>query len=317
MDSEVKKKLVETFLDLEQIEINLFRSKHLIPGIPDSPRVYGGQIIGQALTAAQLTMSDNFHPHSLHCYFLSGADKDLPLIYYVDRIRDGRSFCNRFVKAVQNGVTVFTSEISFHKEEVESISHQTQMPDVPSPDELDSVETLFRNHLEYISLLHGVYVIIIFNDFRTCTDEKIRKQTILRMQHLPVAFDMRPVNAQQFLRLKATEPKYFCWIKVKDLLGENRCLHQAAAAFMSDSCMVSTALFPYSCTSLKIGMAVSLDHSIWFHRHSFSIDQWMLYETESTIAANSRALVHGRLWSTDKKLVLSTAQEVLIRAAIS
>ncbi|KRX88820.1 Acyl-coenzyme A thioesterase 8 [Trichinella pseudospiralis] len=220
MDSEVKKKLVET-------------SKHLIPGIPDSPRVYGGQIIGQALTAAQLTTSDNFHPHSLHCYFLSGADKNLPLVYHVDKIRDGRSFCNRFVKAVQNGVAVFTSEISFHKEEAESINHQTQMPDVPSPDELDSVETLFCKQLE------------------NCTDEKIRKQTILRMQHLPVAFDMRPVNAQQFLRLKATEPKYFCWIKVKDLL------------------------------------------------------------------ANSRALVHGRLWSRDKKLVLSTAQEVLIRAAIS
>ncbi|KRX88819.1 Acyl-coenzyme A thioesterase 8 [Trichinella pseudospiralis] len=215
MDSEVKKKLVETFLDLEQIEINLFRSKHLIPGIPDSPRVYGGQIIGQALTAAQLTTSDNFHPHSLHCYFLSGADKNLPLVYHVDKIRDGRSFCNRFVKAVQNGVAVFTSEISFHKEEAESINHQTQMPDVPSPDELDSVETLFCKQLEYTSLLHGIYVIIILNHFRNCTDEKIRKQTILRMQHLPVAFDMRPVNAQQFLRLKATEPKYFCWIKEK------------------------------------------------------------------------------------------------------
>jgi acyl-CoA thioesterase 8 len=294
-----KQDIMRTFLDLEKLDVNLYRSKHLMPGMPSSRRVYGGQVIGQALVAASETVPSVFHPHSLHCYFIKAGDKDIPILYHVDRVRDGRSFCTRFVKAVQEGESIFTCQLSFHKEEEHSITHQHVMPNVPPPEECPDAADIFRSHLE---------------DPDLSPERKAKLKE--RLNQIPSTFDMRPTNVDAFLRVKATEPYYCLWVKAKGPLGADVRLHHCAASFISDSTMIATALLPHAAAGFQMGMVLSLDHSIWFHRFKFAIDDWMLYETESTIAAASRAFINGRLWSQDGTLVLSTAQEGLIRSKV-
>ncbi|KHJ43755.1 putative acyl-CoA thioesterase II [Trichuris suis] len=296
MSDTLRQQFVKTFLDLEQVDANLFRGKQLIAAVPDNPRVYGGQVIGQAMVAAMKTVSNDFLPHSLHCYFIAGADRSVPIVYSVDRVRDGRSFSNRFVKAIQNGVHICTCDMSFQRGATDSIVHQCQMPHVPEPQTLRGIEEL-RSSNENCNPL-----------YRNCQDDS----TCL-MTYLPVSFDIRPVNSKKFYLQEPSDPTYMCWVKFKEKMGDDRRLNLCAAAFISDCFMVPTALMPHVGGKFKLGMVVSLDHSIWFHRPDLLVDDWMLYETESCIAANSRALVHGRMWSRDAYLIFSTTQEVLIR----
>uniref|UniRef100_A0A5S6QXU8 Acyl-CoA thioesterase II domain-containing protein n=1 Tax=Trichuris muris TaxID=70415 RepID=A0A5S6QXU8_TRIMR len=295
MSDSLRQQFVRTFLDLEQVDANLFRGSQLIAAIPDNPRVYGGQVIGQAMVAAMKTVSQDFVPHSLHCYFIAGADRNIPIVYSVDRVRDGRSFSNRFVKAIQNGVHICTCDMSFHRGAADSIVHQRVMPDVPEPDTLRDIEELRSG-----------------NDFSNPLYRNCKGSTSL-MSYLPVSFDVRPVDPKKFYLKEPSDPTYMCWLKIKETIGDDRRLNLCAAAFVSDCFMVPTALMPHIGGGFKLGMVVSLDHSIWFHRPDLLVDAWMLYETESSVAANSRALVHGRMWSQDKQLMLSTAQEVLVR----
>uniref|UniRef100_A0A5S6Q7C6 Acyl-CoA thioesterase II domain-containing protein n=1 Tax=Trichuris muris TaxID=70415 RepID=A0A5S6Q7C6_TRIMR len=298
MSKSLRLELVETFLNLDRVDANIYRSKHLIPGIPDNPRVYGGQVVGQAMVAATKTIDDAYHPHSLHCYFILGADRNMPIIYSVERVRDGNSFCTRFVKAIQNGANIFTCEISFQKDEKQWISHQGAMPKVPRPESLRSIGELVSQEIK--------------ND----PSYAERVECLRRMEHLPTTFDIRPVEPAKYLRKAATEATYMCWVKAKEPIGEDSRLHLCTAAFISDSCMVSTALLPHVGKNFSLAMAVSLDHSMWFHQNKFCMDEWMLYETDSRVAANSRALINGRMWSGDGQLVLSTAQEALIRGKV-
>jgi len=173
------------------------------------------------------------------------------------------------------------------------------MPAVAKPESLQDARVILENALKVPNLSDG------------------KRQFIqARIRQLPTTFEMRPTDPDVFLRYKPGKPHYFLWVKSKGPVGDEIRLHHCVAAFISDSSMVGTALIPHLASGFKLGMAVSLDHSMWFHRYQFSMDNWMLYETESTIAVGGRAFIHGRLWTKDGVLVMSTAQEALIRAKI-
>uniref|UniRef100_A0A914PDS5 Acyl-CoA thioesterase-like N-terminal HotDog domain-containing protein n=1 Tax=Panagrolaimus davidi TaxID=227884 RepID=A0A914PDS5_9BILA len=148
MSEEVEEldELLKTFLNLEEIDVNIYRSTHLLPGRKDGRRVYGGQVVGQALMAANNTISSEFHPHSLHCQFIAPGDISRPIIYDVTRIRDGKSFCSRLVKALQNGTIIFTMIISFHISEPDSIKHQEPIPELSPPDECEDATDFFKRY---------------------------------------------------------------------------------------------------------------------------------------------------------------------------
>jgi len=258
-------------------------------------------VIGQALVAASNTVTDLYHVHSLHSYFLKAGNVSKPILYSIDRVRDGRSFCTRCVKAIQDGEALFTSEISFHKEEPHSIEHQATMPKVAQPGDLADGGTVIRQCLSNPEIkLHKFHRLFLER----------------RLEDLPSTFEFKPVCPESYLLLKPSEPHYFIWVKAVGPIGTNNRLHQCVAAYISDSSMVGTALLPHLSRGFIPSMLFSLDHSIWFHHHKFRIDDWMLYETDSPIARGSRSLIHGRLWSRDGTLVLSTTQEGLIRAKV-
>lgn len=287
---------MKSYLDLEKVDVNTFKSRQLLPRLTTSHRVYGGQVIGQALVAASETVPTAFHPHSLHCYFIKPGDKNNPISYQVDPVRDGRSFYTRFVKGIQNNEVIFTGQMSFHKEEPDSIVHQHTMPKVPPPEECKNADDLLRSIIK-----------------RKDINDDQKKRLIEMLDQLPTTFEMRPTDVEAFLKTKSSKP-YFClWIKSKEPIGEDMRLHHCTASFISDSTMIATALLPHVKAGFHMGMVLSLDHSMWFHRYIYSVDEWMLYETESTVAAASRAFIHGRLWTRDGKLVISTAQEGLFR----
>ncbi|CAD5233660.1 unnamed protein product [Bursaphelenchus xylophilus] len=293
--------LVDTFLKLKHINRNVFSSTHQLPGRKDGHRVYGGQVVGQALMAANNTIDPSFHPHSLHCQFLAPADKSIPIVYEVTRVRDGRSFATRLVQAKQHKSTVFTTSISFQKMEPDSIRHEPEMPNVPPPEECEDVRTLLKRMLD---------------DPRSISPEgKLAVAQYRRVLELPDIFGIKVITPRKYINMPTNRPmKFAIWVRSLTPLGDDEHLHHCVAAFISDVAPVGTPLFANAAAGFRLGMAASLDHSMWIHRPDFRIDNdWVLYETESPIGAASRALIHGKMWTRDGRLVLSTAQEILLR----
>ncbi|VDM53764.1 unnamed protein product [Angiostrongylus costaricensis] len=303
--------LIDTFLNLEKIDKNLFLARHLLKGRNSLPVVYGGQVIGQALSAATATVGSGFLPNSLHSYFVQSGNVHMPILYMVDRIRDGRSFCTRLVKAVQNGDAIFTVQISFHKPEPDSISHQLKMPEVVGPDGLLDWNHLMEEAGKNTHLHPAASAMIRF-----------------KRKEIPPAFfrifSFRPVDINSFLfqpsltdgnKVPDQESfRSYMWIKANENIGDDPRLHVAAAAYISDATMIETAVRPHSRMGFIPSMALTLDHSIWMHSDQFRIDDWLLYENHSTIASGARTLIEGKLWTRNGRLVFSTAQEALIRA---
>uniref|UniRef100_A0A158PA58 Acyl-CoA thioesterase II n=1 Tax=Angiostrongylus cantonensis TaxID=6313 RepID=A0A158PA58_ANGCA len=303
--------LIDTFLNLEKIDKNLFLARHLLKGRNSLPVVYGGQVIGQALSAATATVGSGFLPNSLHSYFVQSGNVHMPILYMVDRIRDGRSFCTRLVKAVQNGDAIFTVQISFHKTEPDSISHQLKMPEVIGPDGLLDWNHLMEEAGKNPHLHPAASAMIRF-----------------KRKEIPPAFfrifSFRPVDVNSFLfqpsltdwnKVPSQESfRSYMWIKANENIGDDPRLHVAAAAYISDATMIETAVRPHSRMGFIPSMALTLDHSIWMHSDQFRIDDWLLYENHSTIASGARTLIEGKLWTRNGRLVFSTAQEALIRA---
>jgi acyl-CoA thioesterase-2 len=284
--SKVLEQLVQQ-LALERIEENLFRGQSQDLGWG---RVFGGQVLGQALSAAVQTVPAERKVHSLHSYFLRPGDVSKPIVYEVDRIRDGGSFTTRRVVAVQNGVAIFNMQASFHSSEP-GFDHQDLMPDVPPPDGLKTE----RERLE------------------------------LRTQHWPAAlrekvlaerpFELRSTDpADDPFETKPRPPRRSLWIRAAARLPDDDALHAYLLAYVSDFSFVSTALLPHGVNWMATpGMQVaSLDHIMWFHR-PFRVDEWLLYDIESPSARGSRGLVHGRVFTQDGRLVASSAQEGLLR----
>jgi acyl-CoA thioesterase II len=274
-------------LDLEPLEVNLFRGRS-----PQSrwQRVFGGQVIGQALVAACRTVEDVTArpPHSLHAYFLLGGDPKVPIIYEVDRIRDGKSFTTRNVKAIQHGHAIFSMSVSFHLAEP-GLTHQVKMPEVPKPDQLPSDE----------ELKDRIYPLLPEPARRYYERER------------PIEF--RPVEFSRYLGEKSENGRFDIWIRATGRLPDEPAIHQCVLAYASDMMLLDAALIPHgrSVFSEDI-MAASLDHALWFHR-PFRADEWLLYAQDSPSLADSRGFSRGLIFASDGTLVASVAQEGLLR----
>jgi acyl-CoA thioesterase-2 len=274
-------------LNLEPLEVNLFRGRS-----PQSrwQRVFGGQVIGQALVAACRTVDDvtTRPPHSLHAYFLLGGDPKVPIIYEVDRIRDGKSFTTRNVKAIQHGHAIFSMSVSFHVHE-DGLSHQFAMPDVPQPDALpDEAELKERVWPKMPEPVRRYY-------------ERER----------PI--ELRPVEYGRYLGEITKDGRFHVWMRATGRLPDEPAIHQCVLAYASDMMLLDAALIPHqrSVFSEDI-MAASLDHALWFHR-PFRADEWLLYAQDSPNLAGSRGFARGLIFSSDGTLVASVAQEGLLR----
>lgn len=281
--TEAVKKLL-SILDLEQIEHNLFRG-----GSPQDgwQRVFGGQVIGQALIAAESTVEGRV-AHSLHGYFMRPGDPSIPIIYEVDRIRDGRSFNTRRVVAIQHGRAIFSMSVSFHLEE-EGFDHQSGMPDVPGPENLPSLTELRE---EFVGQLPQI--------IRTYFE---RERPI----------EIRPVDLTRFLSREKRKPVQHVWMRATGKLPDTPSLHQAALAYASDFTLLDTALIAHGRVLYDPElMLASLDHAMWFHR-PFRADEWMLYAQDSPAAYGARGFCRGSIYTRNGVLVASVTQEGLVR----
>ena len=281
--SQAVKTLLE-ILDLETLEVNLFRGLSPQSGWQ---RVFGGQVIGQALVAAYRTV-DGRIAHSLHGYFLRPGDPSVPIIYEVDRIRDGGSFSTRRVVAVQHGQAIFSMGASFHKHE-EGLAHHMKMPDVPPPESLPS-------EAELKDLLF---------------DRLPPQVKAYWERERPI--EIRPVDLSRYLSPEKRVATQQMWIRATGTLGDDLALNQCVLAYASDFTLLDTALIAHGRFIFDPTlMLASLDHSIWFHRR-LRVDDWLLYAQDSPSSGGGRAFCRGTLFARTGELVASTTQEGLVR----
>ena len=277
------KELLELF-DLERIEVNLFRGHSPKDGWH---RVYGGQVLGQALAAAGRTV-DERSCHSFHAYFLRAGDPKVPILYEVDRARDGSSFTARPVIAVQHGRQILNVAASFQIAE-EGLDHQDAMPEVPDPEALDSMAELIKR-----------------------TDDPLRKEYwnyILRNR--PV--ELRPVDPVDAAAPGRSAAVQNVWFRTTGPVPDNTVVQQSMLAYMSDFSLLDTATHPHRVNFLHPKMQVaSLDHAMWFHR-SFRAQEWLLYALDSPSAGGARGFARGSIFDRGGRMVASVAQEGLIR----
>jgi acyl-CoA thioesterase II len=273
-------------LSLERLEENLYRGQSQDLGWGT---VYGGQVIGQALFAALNTVAPERQAHSLHAYFLRPGDVSAPIVYDVERSRDGSSFSTRHVKAIQHGVPIFTMSASFQKLEP-GFEHQARMPEAPAPEDVPTDRERFLASA------------VPFPEFM--------RERMLATRPIEV----RTVDeADLLVQSAALEPNRRVWLKAMHALPETPALHQAIVAYASDFSFLTTALKPHAVTWLTPGMQVaSIDHAVWFHA-PFRADEWLLHVMTSPRASGARGLVHGHLFSRNGTLVASTAQQGLMR----
>lgn len=268
-------------LDLEELEVNIFRG---VSPKEDRQRVFGGQVAGQALVAAGRTVSDGW-VHSLHAYFLRAGDPKIPILYEVDRIRDGKSFTSRRVVAIQHGQAILHLSASFHRLE-EGLDHQAPMPDVPRPENLPTFQERLRPFRDQL----GPWV--------------DRERPI----------DMRLCDPVGSRPESWRSPEAYVWMRADGCLPDDPMLHACVVTYASDMTLLDSTLRPHGLTwaSDRKIMSASIDHAMWFHR-SFRADEWMLYAQVSPSASRARGFATGRIYARDGRLVVSVAQEGLIR----
>jgi acyl-CoA thioesterase-2 len=267
-------------LDLENIEVNIFRGKH-----PEGERqrTFGGQVAAQALMAAGRTVQRG-RVHSLHSYFLRPGDSSAPTLYEVDRIRDGRSFATRRVVAIQHGRAIYNMQASFHEDEI-SFEHQIPMPDVPSPESISPVH----------QRIHGEFG---YEDQWNSRPHPIEQRYIGEL----------PWSAQ-----RSRDPRQRLWIRADGALGEDPLLHACVVTYASDMNLFDAILAPHDVRwDNGTFMGASLDHCMWFH-HDLRADEWMLYDMDSPVAHGGRGLARGFLFSREGQLKVSLVQEGLTR----
>jgi acyl-CoA thioesterase-2 len=272
-------------LDLEPLEVNIYRGRNRDLG---TGRVFGGQVFAQALVAARKTVDGPREAHSAHGYFILPGDLAAPIVYFVDRLRDGASFTTRRVTGIQHGQAIFNLSASFHIVE-EGFSHQPEMPQVPAPETLAPELSLIREMADRIP-------------------EPLRP---LLTQERPI--DFRPVTPLDLFAPEKTEPLKHVWFRAIGKLPDEPWIHQAVLAYASDYGLLPTALRPHGISYRARGLQLaSLDHSVWLHR-PFRADEWLLYSMDSPITAGARGFVRGTIYSRSGELVASVAQEGLLR----
>ncbi|WP_305094867.1 acyl-CoA thioesterase II [Prescottella sp. R16] len=265
---------IEEILELERLEKDIYR------GIATEtllPRTFGGQVAGQALVSAVRTVDEDFHVHSLHGYFLRPGNPVMPIVYLVDRVRDGRSFATRRVTAVQDGQAIFTMSVSFHVFD-DGIEHMDAMPDVPAPEELPDVASLGGAELHW--------------EFREWAD-----------------WDLRYVPADRIARKPGVPVQQQVWFRSREALPDDPVFHICTLAYMSDMTLLASASTIHPDTPIQ---SASLDHALWFMR-PFRADDWLLYDQTSPSAGFGRALTEGRIFDRRGNLVAAVVQEGLTR----
>ncbi|KAJ3373463.1 Acyl-CoA thioesterase 8 [Kappamyces sp. JEL0680] len=303
---------IEKTLALEEIDVpNLYRSKQLWKPI-GARGVFGGQVIGLALNAAIRTVDATFQVHSLHCYFLMAGDNSTQIVYKVDELRTGKTYATRCVTATQRGRNIFTAIISFALPEISQLSYQEAMPVVPHPDQLKSDVDRLKSLLEE-------------------PRAKMFHESIKMRLAQPLIIERKIVPSKHFQSVAGTQPnKIMMWMKADGsasgltrvgTLPDTLAVHQCVAAYCSDFELLNAALVPFGLHRMgerrmqAIKMMASLDHAIWFHE-AFRADEWLLYEIEAGKTKAGRGFANGRIWSMDGRLVISTAQEGVIRAEL-
>jgi acyl-CoA thioesterase II len=272
-------------MDLEPLEYNIYRGRNRDIG---TGRVFGGQVLAQALVAAKRTVEEGRHAHSLHGYFILPGDLDHPIVYFVDRLRDGGSFTTRRVTAIQHGKAIFNLSASFHRPE-EGLDHAPDPPDAPDP------ETL-RPELDYI---------------REAADRIPEEVRGVLTQDRPL--DIRPVDPVDLFDPEPRPGERMTWFRAIGEMSGGLLDHQAVLAYASDYGLLATVLQPHAVTVRTPGMQVaSLDHALWFHR-PVKMDDWHLYVIDSPTAHGARGFARGTIYTRDGHLVASVAQEGLVR----
>jgi len=272
-------------LNLEPLEVNIYRGRNRDIG---TGRVFGGQVFAQALVAARRTVDEPREAHSVHGYFLRAGDLEAPIVYFVDRPRDGGSFTSRRVTAIQHGETIFHLSASFHAAEP-GLEHQAEMPDVPPPESL-------APELDFV---------------REMADRIPAHLRQVLTQDRPI--DFRPVAVLDPFKPEQRSPVRHVWFRAIARLPDDQIVHHALLAYVSDYGLLPTALYPHGVgyRDRRLQMA-SLDHALWLHR-PFRADDWLLYSIDSPAAAGARGFVRGMIFTRDGQLVASVAQEGLIR----
>jgi acyl-CoA thioesterase II len=271
-------------MTLERLELDLFRGESRDIG---SPQVFGGQVLGQALMAATATVEQRV-VHSLHAYFLRRGDFNAPIVYEVDRARDGNHFSTRRIVAIQHGAQIFNMSASFQSAE-DGLQHQLPMPQVPPPEALPDLPSYAR-------------------DLALCLPTSVR-----RLLEKKRPFEFRPVEPPGFPLPQKSAPLKNIWFRAVDELPNDEALHRCLLAYVSDFNLLEAAMMPHglSMTAPQL-MVASIDHAMWFHR-DVRVDDWLLYAIDSPSASNARGFTRGSLFARDGRLVASTAQEGLLR----
>jgi acyl-CoA thioesterase II len=270
-------------LNLEQLEVNLFRGESRDIG---SPQVFGGQVLGQALRAASATVEQRI-VHSMHAYFLRRGDCNAPIVYEVDRARDGHYFSTRRVVAIQHGEQIFNMSASFQVAEP-GFSHQFPMPKVPPPEDLEDIDAHMRA-------------------LKVPLPEKMARILAIRRP-----FEFRPVEMPDYVHPKPEPPYKQVWFRAIDKLPDDQALHRWLLAYVSDYNLMDCALLPHATTYGSGIITASIDHARWFHR-PVRMDEWLLYDVDSPSAEGARGLARGNVYSRSGALVASTCQEGLMR----
>lgn len=274
-----------TLLDVEEIDVDLYRG-------PRNPggrgRVFGGQVIAQALMSAVGSVEAERVAHSVHAYFMRPGDEDFPIIYRVERDYDGGSFSNRRVIAMQRGKPILNMTASFQRKE-KGLEHQVEMPDVPAPDDLPSEAEIFQRYKDEIP------------------------EPLYKFLTRSRPIEIRPVEIWNPVNPDKRAPVRNLWIRASGSIGENQLMHRAVLAFASDMGLLSTCMQPHGVSWMTRKMqSASLDHALWFH-DDVRMDDWLLYATDAPWSGGARGFNRGQIFTRDGKLVASAAQEGLIR----
>jgi len=277
-------KELEALLNLEQIEVNIFRGQNFMA---PWKRVFGGQVLAQSINAAYRTVPEDRFLHSMHAYFILAGDISLPIVYEVDVVRDGGSFTTRRVQAIQKGRPIFIMAASFQLEQ-DGIEHQIDMPDVPGPENLASDTEIIESIKDKFPKAYEAY-----------------------NYERPLEF--RPVEEYGPLLMKDSKPFQHIWFRAKGELSKNLRRHHEVLAYASDYNLLTTATLPHRKElNMQKSFLASLDHAMWIHR-AFDLSEWHLYALDSPSASNSRGFTRGNIFNQSGKLVSSVVQEGLVR----
>ncbi|MER5950561.1 acyl-CoA thioesterase [Streptomyces sp. cg28] len=275
-------------LDLERIEEDIFRGQSRSAVVP---RVFGGQVAAQALVAAGRTVPADRHAHSLHAYFLVAGDPGAPIVYTVDRIRDGRSFTTRRVVAIQHGQPIFHLSASFQTYE-DGLEHQADMPPAPDPASLPTAAEMLPRYADVLGA------------------DRVR-----RMLEAREAVDLRYADAPPFAFVgEPQQPRSQVWFRTDGKLADDPLLHVCLATYVSDMTLLDSVLLAHGRGGWAVGDVVgaSLDHAMWFHR-PFRADEWLLYDQQSPSASGGRGLGQARIYTQDGRLAITVIQEGVVR----